>query len=208
MFRCSVIPGIAVIRTTLPTNTVILTGANWGSIAGLLALTPEPDSHVIYSFHLYEPPELTALGAYHPGLDTQAMARLPFPVADVAACTGIASSAADTATAGLMRFYCAQLWDTEKLTARIADAAAWAQRNHARVIAGEFGASSQLNAAARTAWLSAVREACEQRAVPWALWGYDDTMGFARHPPKQRGLLDPNVLRALGLTQPPQTFAQ
>ena len=49
---------------------------------------------MIYSFHLYEPPELTALGAYRPGLDTAAMARLPFPVADPAACRAIAAATA------------------------------------------------------------------------------------------------------------------
>ncbi len=68
------------IRAVLPVNTVILTGADWGSIAGLLALVPETDPNVVYSFHLYDPAELTALGAYRAGLDAAAMARLPFPV--------------------------------------------------------------------------------------------------------------------------------
>ncbi len=57
-----------------------------GQRAGLLALMPEPDPNVIYSFHLYEPAELTALGAYRAGLDAAAMARLPFPVTDRTAC--------------------------------------------------------------------------------------------------------------------------
>ena len=56
------------IRAVLPVNTVILTGADWGSIAGLLALVPETDRNVVYSFHLYDPAELTALGAYRAGL--------------------------------------------------------------------------------------------------------------------------------------------
>ena len=47
----------------------MLTGADWGSVAGLLSFPPESDPNVIYSFHLYEPAELTALGAYRPGLD-------------------------------------------------------------------------------------------------------------------------------------------
>ncbi len=60
--------------------TVILTGQDWGSIGGLLALTPENDPNVIYSFHFYDPAELTSLAAYRPGLDRAALARLPFPV--------------------------------------------------------------------------------------------------------------------------------
>ncbi|MEJ0016580.1 MAG: cellulase family glycosylhydrolase [Acetobacteraceae bacterium] len=81
---------VAVIRDALPANTIVLTGADWGSVRGLLALTPEPDPNVLYSVHLYEPTELTALGAYRAGLDRQAMARLPFPATDLAACLGTA----------------------------------------------------------------------------------------------------------------------
>ena len=71
---------VLTIRTILPKNTIVLTAADWGSIDGLLSLPPESDPNVIYSFHLYEPAELTALGAYRAGLDAAAMARLPFPV--------------------------------------------------------------------------------------------------------------------------------
>src|SRR5262249_29000654 len=117
---------LAEIRRTLPAHTIVLTGADWGSIAGLLALPPEPDDRVIYSIHLYEPAELTALGAYRPALDAAAMARLPFPVTDLAACYSTAAGTRDAATADLMRFYCLQRWDVPKVAGRIAGAAAWA----------------------------------------------------------------------------------
>ena len=190
---------VTAIRATLLANTIVLSGANWGSIVGLLALPPEPDSNVIYSFHLYEPAELTALGAYRMGLDVAAMARLPFPATDQAACQASANTARNRPTADLMRFYCAQRWDQPKVAMRIAAAAAWAQRHHVAVLAGEFGASQQLNEPARMAWLTAVREACERQGMGWALWGYDDSMGFALHPPSDRHRFDPAVLRALGL---------
>ncbi len=185
------------IRGVLPANTVVLTGADWGSVRGLLALRPEPDRNVIYSFHLYEPPELTALGAYRPGLDTAAMARLPFPVIDPAPCEAIAATP-DAPTAGLIRFYCAMRWDADKVSARIAEAAEWGRRNHVAVIAGEFGASERLNPAARLGWLATVRAACEQQQIGWALWGYDDSMGFSISAPATRAL-DPGLLGALGM---------
>jgi endoglucanase len=188
------------IRAALPTNTIVLSGPDWGSITGLLSLPPEPDRNVIYSFHLYEPAELTALGGYRPGLDAASMARLPFPVADQAACQSTADAVRDLPTADLMRFYCAQRWDVAKVTARIAEAATWARRYHVAVFAGEFGASQRLNAPARLAWLTAVREACERQAFGWALWGYDDSMGFALHPPNDRRQIDPAMLDALGLS--------
>lgn len=187
------------IRTSLPHHTVILTGADWGSVAGLRALPPETDPHVLYSFHLYEPAELTALGAYRPNLDREAMARLPFPVADEAACAALAQTTADPPTAALMRFYCQQRWDVAKVTARVAAASAWARQHHAALLAGEFGASLRLNTPARLAWLGAVREACEGQGIGWALWGYDDVMGFGLRPPGDRRRIDPATLRALGV---------
>ncbi len=187
---------LADIRTVLPRSTILLTGHDWGSIAGLTALTPEPDPNVIYSFHFYDPPELTTLGAYQPGLDRSAMARLPFPVTDPSAC----DAATDAATRGLMRYYCASNWDRAALVRRIAVASAWARRHGVAILAGEFGASAELNLPARMAWLSGVRSALEDAGVGWALWGYDDIMGLAvRRPLVARPLLDINVLRALGL---------
>ena len=71
---------LATVRAALPGATVILTGADWGGIDGLVGLRPVADPNVIYSFHFYEPSELTALAAYRPGLDRAALAPLlPFP---------------------------------------------------------------------------------------------------------------------------------
>ena len=89
---------LGVIRHALPNVTVLLTGQDWGSIGGLLALTAEDDPNVAYSFHFYDPSELTSLAAYRPGLDRMALARLPFPVDDQAGCETQATSAADSDT--------------------------------------------------------------------------------------------------------------
>ena len=193
---------LVAVRAALPQNTIILTGADWGSVTGLLALPPEQDLNVIYSFHLYEPAELTSLAAYRPGLDATAMALLPFPVDDENACAAKAASAADRPTADLMRFYCAQHWDAARVQSRIASAGAWAIRNHVAVIAGEFGASQHLNTTARLAWLRTVRTACEGQGFGWALLGYDDVMGFGITVPRGRARIAPEVLSALGLSHP------
>ena len=68
------------IRHALPQATVVLTGQDWGSVGGLLALTPEADPNVLYSFHFYDPAELTSLAAYRPDADHAAIGQLPFPV--------------------------------------------------------------------------------------------------------------------------------
>ena len=187
------------IRNALPHSTILLTGHDWGSIRGLLALRPEADPNVIYSFHFYDPPELTSLAAYRPNLDRSALARLPFPVTGPDACDAIA---ADPPTRDTIRYYCRMGWDRAAIEQRIAAAASWASTHRVTLLAGEFGASAALNPAARLAWLSTVRQALDASGTGWALWGYDDIMGLAvPRPPVVRPVLDDNVLGALGLTR-------
>ncbi len=195
-----------VIRAALPADTIVLTGQDWGSIAGLLALTPDADSNVIYSFHFYDPAELTSLAAYRSGLDRDALARLSFPETDPARCRDASNVTRDQATRDLIAFYCATGWDAARVRARLVQAADWGRRHGVALLAGEFGASAALNSTARVAWLRLVRETCSANGVGWALWGYDDSMGLAvRRPPERRPELNPAVLAALGLPLPGRT---
>jgi hypothetical protein len=189
---------LAAIRAVLPDATVIATGDDWGSIDGLLRLHPLPDGNVVYSFHFYEPRVLVLLADWAPHADKAALATLPFPVADPCP-----RADADSATLALMRGYCAERWDAARLHARLGAAAAWGRRNGVPVLMGEFGAIATLNAPARLAWLADTRRAAAALGLGWALWGYDDVMGFNLHrPPGPRPVLNPAVLDALGLVRP------
>lgn len=189
---------IAVIRNALPHHTIIVTGNDWSSAKALLSLPHLPDPNVVYTFHFYDPVELTSLAAWNPRVDRAALTRLPFPVSDPASCTAQAP-AANNETAGTWRFYCASRWDQATVAAMLQKVADWARPNDAFVLLGEFGATARLNAASRLAWLSAVRTAATGAGFGWALWGYDDVMGLDVHPPAAD--LNPGVLRALSLRQ-------
>jgi len=194
--------GLGVIRAALPDATVVLTGADWGGIDGLTALHPLPDGNVVYSFHFYEPSELTSLAAYRAGLDRDALARLPFPMTG-AACAPAEQASGDAGTRALIAFTCGLHWDTARIAARIGQAADWATTNRAAVMMGEFGASRRLNGPARLGWLRAVRAACTRRGIGWALWGYDDPMGFGIDPHARAPAdMDRATLDALGLRAP------
>ncbi len=187
-----------IIRAALPQATVVLTGNDWGSLDGLLRLTPVSDGNVVYSFHFYEPRVLVLLADWAPSLDKSALAALPFPMADPCVRTPASGD-----TLAMMLAYCGEDWTASKLRARIAQAANWAARNGTSVLMGEFGATHALNAGARLAWMSDVRRDARRFGLGWALWGYDDVMGFDLHrPPGERPALDPGVLRALGLRPP------
>ena len=184
------------VRQALPLHTIVLTGNAWGGIDGLLAMQPEADPDVVYSFHLYDPVDLTTLATWRSDVDTALLARLPFPVRDVADCEALAGS--DAVTAGVIRFYCREHWDQARIGARIDAAAAWASAYATALLAGEFGATTGLNAVSRQAWLATVRQSCERAGIGWALWGYDDIMGLAMpRPPRNRLDLDPATLHAL-----------
>jgi len=140
------------------------------------------------------------VAAYRPGLDTAALARLPFPETDPIACRTIGTTSSETTTRDLILFWCATTWDAAHVRANLLRAVSWAKRHDVTLLAGEFGASIALNAPARLAWLSLVRETCAENGIGWALWGYDDVMGFnIRRPPENKPRLDRSVLKALGL---------
>jgi hypothetical protein len=190
------------IRRILPHDTVVLSGGHWGAADGLLALTPVADDNVVYSFHTYEPPVLTTLGAFEPGLDHRALTRLPFPASADRDCESAEHAAADQRTREVIRFYCAERWSPAKLDAAIREVGEWSRQHRVTVVAGEFGASSELPPRVRLAWVSAMRTALERQGIGWALWGYDDSMGFDIRPGGDVRALDPALLHALGLHEP------
>lgn len=189
------------IRGELPQATVVVTGNHWGAIDGLLRLKPLADGNVVYSFHTYDPPTLTSLASYEKGLDQGALKRLPFPVADRESCEASAQATRHARTADVMRWYCTERWDDAKLRDEIRQAADWARANRAALVAGEFGASDSLPAKTRLAWIAGMARAFQANGIGWALWGYDDSMGFNLHPRAGAAPppLDPALLDALGM---------
>ncbi len=187
---------LTAIRTSLPRSMVVLTGQDWGSIAGLLTLVPEDDPNVVYSFHFYDPADLTSLAAYRSDVDRDALAALPFPAG-----YDCGASASDPPTRDLIRYYCASNWNAVHVAGEIDRAAGWARIHHVRLLAGEFGATARLNRPARLAWLQTVRQGFEDKGIAWTLWGYDDIMGLAvSRPIPPNPVLDAGVLAALGMT--------
>jgi len=189
------------IRARWPEATVILTGANWGSVEGLLALPTVTDPNVVFSVHSYDPSILTTAAAFQSGLDRTSLAKLPFPMTDLATCRAIAALSTDATTRGIADFYCVDAWTEARIATRLGKVAAWAKANgNAAVLLGEFGVTKTLNTPARLAWLTAMRRTAEGYGFGWSLWGLDDVMGFgvARLVPAHPAL-DQATLTAIGL---------
>ncbi len=191
---------LAVIRAVLPHHLVVVTGAEWGSIEGLLRLPALRDRNLLYSVHDYTPGILTHMASWERGHDRAALARLPFPVADAAACHAQAARTDHARTRELGAQYCAEGWDAARVQARLSLAADWARRAGAPVALLEFGAHAELNTPARLAYLEAVRRATEALGMGWALWGYADIMGFRARQGPTPAELDAPTHRAPGLS--------
>lgn len=194
-----------VVRAILPHSTLILAGNRWGSVPGLLRLTPLADRRIIYSVHVYDPPAFTTLGAYQRDLDPAVLGRLPFPGGTQDRCMATtAAGDANGATQAAVREYCAADWGPARIAPIIRAAAAWGRAHGVPVLLAEFGARNRPAERARLGWLRAMRQAAEAEGIGWALWGYEDGFGLAiRRPPGLRPALDPGVLDALGLRLPP-----
>ncbi len=177
-----------IIRAALPGHTLIATGHFWGGLRGLLALTPLDDRNVVYSFHFYQPQFWTTLASSIPDSpdnrahnpDRPAIARLPWPSGDKAACMEAAGTQHARTLALIAANYCGHGWGRDQMRRLIGQAGDWAQRHQVPVIAGEIGVSDRIPAEMRSRWLQDVRTVLESLRIGWALWGYDDVMGLKR----------------------------
>lgn len=192
---------VAIIRAALPRNTIVLAGADWSSINGLLRVKPVADRNVVYTFHTYEPQILTLLASWEQGVDTASMGKLPFPVSDQGRCLAAVADIQHQRTRDIANYWCSERHDASTVAANINRAVKWGWDNGVSVALTEFGAVRALNEESRNAYLEAVRRSAEQARIGWGLWALDDSMGFAIQPGRYTAstTLQPGVLRALGL---------
>ena len=132
---------LAVVRSALPDDTIILTGTNWSSIDGLLKVQPVADANGVYSFHTYEPQLLTLLGGWDPAIrQDQLAAALPFPATDQGSCDARVAVIQDAHTLAVARYWCSLHQGPASVATNLARATDWAHAHHVSVALTEFGA--------------------------------------------------------------------
>jgi aryl-phospho-beta-D-glucosidase BglC (GH1 family) len=189
----------AAIRASAPSHTIIASGTQWGSLSGLLDLTPLADKNIVYSFHFYEPHTFTHQGATWGSDSWKLFKDIPYPVSpDII--KPILDTIADPAARAEAKWYGEQSWNAAKIDKQITKAAEWGKKHNAAVWCGEFGTITKAPASARSAWLRDVRTACEKNAIGWCVWDYAGAFALTTGDKGSR-VIDPAVAEALGLTK-------
>ncbi len=145
---------LSVVRTTNPSRVVILDSPENAYYGWINTLEVPNDLHVMVTFHYYEPFRFTHQGADWLGMDT--------------------SSWLGTTWTGT---------NAEKaaIESNFDEVAAWAARQHVRILLGEFGAYSAADMTSRVRWTSFVVHAAEQHGFAWAYW--EMAAGFGIYDP-------------------------
>jgi len=140
---------LAVIRRTNPHRNVIFTGADMGTLNGLLEMKRPNDSHVIATFHYYLPFAFTHQGAEW--------------VEGSSAWLGTTWRGNGPQRANVD-------YDMDR-------AARWGKQNNIPIWMGEFGAYSKADPDSRVLWTDYVARSAEKRGLSWAYWEFGSGFG-------------------------------
>lgn len=179
------------VRAVMPKHTLIITGADNGSMAGMLALNMAHfDANTRATFHFYEPQEFTfqaqtftawkyiTTGLPWPVPATSLASHLTTANANVDA-DGALTTQQKTDKKAINDFFINvnYAWFARvKIMARFADAARWAAAqgiNPNRIYMGEFGCSDAINITHQAEWFKDVRLAAEAYGMQWCTFLYD-----------------------------------
>jgi endoglucanase len=193
---------VAAARRGAPEHTLLVSGAWWSNIDGLLQLDPLPDQNVIYYCHFYEPFPFTHQGADWAGPEVLTLHDIPYPSSPQAVqiALSLTRSYRDRKT---ITEYGNETWNYDKIHERIQQAADWAQKYNARLVCDEFGAYGEtIPSEQRAIWIKDVRLALESLGIGWAMWEYDGDFALVSREQTKIGVVitpDKNLLDALGL---------
>jgi hypothetical protein len=138
--------GLAIVRATNPTRTVIVGPGRWNSIDALPALVlPEDDRNLIVTVHYYTPMEFTHQGA-------------PW-VKEHKDRLGVRWAGTDH--------------ERRRIDMDFARAQEWAAAHDRPVLLGEFGAYDKGEMDSRARYTAAVARAAERLGWSWAYWQFD-----------------------------------
>jgi endoglucanase len=138
---------LAAVRQSNPDRTVVIGPVEWNYSGRLKDLRLPPDRHLIVAIHDYDPFEFTHQGVPYLGRD--------YPVGTV----------------------CCNARQRRKIEEGLDVARAWSLRTGYPLYLSEFGSHEKADPDSREEYTRFVRDAAEQRGIPWAYWEFASTFG-------------------------------
>jgi hypothetical protein len=177
----------------------LATGPFLSSIEGLTLTRPLADGNIIYTFHFYDPSAFTHQGAnWVPGGFVQ-IRNLRYPHDEQNEKEVLANVSEPLARAAVTQ-YAIDRWDAGVMKDKLGSVAAWAERNNATILAGEFGAQDVAPTASRLQWMQDARQTFDEYNIGWAVWSYEAGFGIgARLGADGKVTADEATMTALGL---------
>jgi endoglucanase len=193
------------IRTIDTKHTIIVTGADWGGIAGLTALKKLSDPNLIYSFHFYDPFLFTHQGASWASPSMADLSGVPFPydAARIPACP--ASLKGTWIESSLKNSYKTD-GTAAKLKSTLDVAIRYATTNNVKIFCGELGVYNQNSPELdRIEWYKTVPTYLTEKSIPWTMWDYQGGFGIFNKGSNELFEYDINrkMAEGMGFTPPP-----
>ncbi len=193
------------IRAIDSVHTVVVTGADWGGIGGMVNLKKLADPNLIYSFHFYDPFLFTHQGAGWPDPPLTDLGNVPFPY-DAARMPVCPASLANTWVKGSLTTSYKIDGTAARLQSTLNSAITWAKNNKVRIFCGELGVynlKSPVDDRAR--WYKEVCSYLSSKQVPWSMWDYQGGFGLFNAGSNEQFEYDINrpMAEGMGFTIPP-----
>jgi len=159
-------------------HTIVVTGADWGGIGGLIALKKLSDPNLIYSFHFYDPFLFTHQGASWTNPSLADLANVPFPY-DAARMPACPPSLKGEWVENSLNYSYKTDGTAAKLKSTIDLAVKYATTNGVKVFCGEFGVYNMNSIDKdRVEWYKTVPAYLTQKSIPWTMWDYQGGFGL------------------------------
>jgi endoglucanase len=192
--------------------TLVLTGACWGGVDGLLAVRPIQDERVIYSIHNYDQMEFTHQGAGWTSSSLWYLRGMPYPASVERVAQVLPSILYNVPTTALKSQYRSSLQAYGKsgfgraaMERTLAKARDWAKQNNARLLLGEYGVLiTDALPQDRVQWIRDMRETAEGMNIAHAIWDFSSQGSFG---PYRGAKLEAGALEAMGLKVPSDAVA-
>jgi endoglucanase len=189
-------------------HTILVTGADWGGISGMLALKKLKDTNLIYSFHFYDPFLFTHQGASWASPSMADLAGVPFPY-DAARMPACPTSLKGTWVESSLKTAYKTDGTAAKLKSTLDAAIKYGMTNGVKVYCGELGVFNQNSPELdRIEWYKTVPTYLTEKSIPWTMWDYQGGFGIFNKGSNEVFEYDINRAQAEGMGFTPPPFKQ